>query len=452
MNPTPATPNAEPPVTLVVGAGELEPGPGADNGDGDASAQVVVHVDDYLQAMGEMAHRRVGAIVGRVGPMRANMDATVQALRQTAPGARLVIVAEPADEPDAMRAVRLGFDDYLIEPVSPQRWSAALARGSGGPSTPPRASQAEPATAAAPAPQPAGPHERPADDLILDQLLKDRGSIRETIVATIRASVGADVTVLAEPDLDARGCVPITYRTTPLGFLVSDSVTDRRLIAWVDWAGKWLALEQRINELRHMAWHDELTGVWNRRYFMQFLESVLRRAREQRFRVTLLLFDLDDFKQYNDAYGHDAGDEILREAARLMVSVVRRHDVVARIGGDEFAVIFWDADAPRREQSEHPHSPQRAAARFQRAICDHRFPKLADLAPGTLTISGGLASFPWDGQTLNELMTKADEMLLSSKGQGKNVITLGPGALYVCGEGGGEPVDPPPRATDEPGD
>ncbi len=206
-------------------------------------------------------------------------------------------------------------------------------------------------------------------------------------------------------------------------------------------AAKWLAVEHRINRLRHLAWHDELTEVWNRRYFLQFLDSVLRRAQAQHFRVTLLLFDIDNFKHYNDTYGHDAGDEILREAARLMVSVVRRHDVVARIGGDEFAVIFWDADAPRRENAQHPHSPQRAAARFQRAICDHRFPKLADCAPGTLTISGGLASYPWDGQRPDELIAKADEMLLSSKRQGKNCITLGPGAIRVCGVDDEAPAD-----------
>src|SRR4029079_13318259 len=127
------------------------------------------------------------------------------------------------------------------------------------------------------------------------------------------------------------------------------------------------------------------------RYFHRFLATILERAARERFRLTLLLFDIDNFKGYNDRYGHAAGDEILRETARLMQSVVRKGDVVARIGGDEFAVIFWDAEEPRQPTSQPPQSVLGAAQRFQRAICEHRFPKLLDQAPGTLTISGGLA-------------------------------------------------------------
>ena len=106
---------------------------------------------------------------------------------------------------------------------------------------------------------------------------------------------------------------------------------------------------------------------------------------------------------------------------------------VARIGGDEFAVIFWDAEPPRRESSEHPHSVRTAAERFQKAVCQHRYPKLAEQAHGTLTISGGLASYPWDGQTPEQLIDLADEMLLESKKQGKNALTFGPGAMRACG-------------------
>jgi diguanylate cyclase (GGDEF)-like protein len=144
--------------------------------------------------------------------------------------------------------------------------------------------------------------------------------------------------------------------------------------------------------------------------------------------VTLLVFDIDDFKLYNDKYGHGTGDDVLRETARLMLSVVREHDVVARIGGDEFAVIFWDNEKPRKPHSEHPHDVVAAARRFQDAICSHRFPKLLDKAVGRLTVSGGLASFPWDGRTPDELLDRADAMALQSKRQGKNAITFGTGA------------------------
>src|SRR5690606_22340113 len=141
--------------------------------------------------------------------------------------------------------------------------------------------------------------------------------------------------------------------------------------------------------LWQLANKDELTGLWNRRYFNQYLSQLLDRAAIQRFRVTLMIFDIDDFKQFNDRCGHDVGDQVLQETARLMQSVVRENDVVARIGGDEFAVIFWDAQAPRRLNSQHPDDVLAAAKRFQQALAAKRFPKLVAHDLGTLTISGG---------------------------------------------------------------
>ena len=172
---------------------------------------------------------------------------------------------------------------------------------------------------------------------------------------------------------------------------------------------------------------DELTGAWNRRYFDRFLARVLERATQGRQQVTLLVFDIDDFKRYNDAYGHAAGDEILREVSAMMRSSVRDHDVVARIGGDEFAVIFWDAGERREAGSKHPGDVRAAAARFQKAIVNHKFPKLGDEAAGHLSVSGGLAGFPWDGRTVDELVSFADAMAIRSKRAGKNAITFGPG-------------------------
>ena len=205
-------------------------------------------------------------------------------------------------------------------------------------------------------------------------------------------------------------------------------VDESTLRSWADWMSRWLAMEAQLGDLWDLALRDELTGAWNRRYFHRFLETLLQRAVTDRFQVTVMVFDIDEFKQYNDRFGHAAGDDILREAARLMRSVVRSHDVVARIGGDEFAVIFWDAQGPRRPHSQHPDDVRQAAQRFQKAILDCRFPRLLNQAHGTLTISGGLAGFPWDGRSPTELLERADAMCLESKRQGKNVLTFGPGA------------------------
>ena len=91
---------------------------------------------------------------------------------------------------------------------------------------------------------------------------------------------------------------------------------------------------------------DEATGLPNRRYLMQALESILAGAEAEKFRVTILLFDLDGFKHFNDTYGHTTGDQILRETSQLFRRHCRQHDIVARYAGDEFVVVFWDADSP----------------------------------------------------------------------------------------------------------
>lgn len=229
----------------------------------------------------------------------------------------------------------------------------------------------------------------------------------------------------------------VTFRGKRLGVLhAPPPAAKTQLAPWASWIAHWLAMKQQMTSLWNMANKDELTGAWNRRFFDRHLARVIAQATQKRFPVTVLVFDIDNFKTYNDRYGHPAGDEILRETVRLMNSVVREHDIVARIGGDEFAVIFWDPHGPRKPNSSHPDDVRDAARRFQQAICSHHFPKLLEEAPGTLTISGGLASYPWDGVTAQALVERADTMLLHSKTQGKNAITFGAGAAR-----GGDPFE-----------
>ncbi len=176
--------------------------------------------------------------------------------------------------------------------------------------------------------------------------------------------------------------------------------------------------------LHRLASTDHLTGVYNRRYFCQLTDQILLRAVQRRFRVTLLLYDMDNFKRYNDTYGHQAGDEILRETAHLMRRTTRRQDIVARIGGDEFAVLFWDAEKPRQPNSRHPDTPYVLADRFRQAVLQHEFRLLGAEAKGSLTISGGLARFPVDGTNCDELLRRANQALHEAKALGKNVIHL----------------------------
>jgi len=192
-------------------------------------------------------------------------------------------------------------------------------------------------------------------------------------------------------------------------------------------------LERRMQHLEYLATTDDLTGLKNRRYILEFAGQALKRARQSSGRLTLLLFDIDNFKHYNDMYGHLAGDEILRQAGILMCRCCRPLDVVGRIGGDEFAVVFWDdpyrldsrdGQDRRSAGSDHPAEAIFVTKRFQNELGCAELPLLGPRGEGELTISGGLASFPRDGATVEDLFKQADQALLEAKRSGKNRIYL----------------------------
>ena len=228
----------------------------------------------------------------------------------------------------------------------------------------------------------------------------------------------------------------VTAEGRAAGHLVSDSTrpAEEYLATHAVWLGAWITLDRLFREQRIEALTDPLTGAWNRRYFDRYIARSIEQAQSSRMTVTVLVFDIDEFKQYNDRFGHAAGDEILVEVVRLLRSVIRPSDRVCRIGGDEFAVIFFEPRGPRVPASRPPESIYRIAKRFQSQISGHQFPKLGAGAPGNLTISGGLATYPWDGTTAESLLERADQLALQSKNAGKNVITLGPGAVRECVE------------------
>ncbi len=192
-------------------------------------------------------------------------------------------------------------------------------------------------------------------------------------------------------------------------------------------------MKMKIKELEKLATTDELTGLKNRRYIWEFTRQIIKRAKGKNDRVTLLMFDIDNFKHYNDVYGHAAGDEILKQTAVLIRHCCRPHDVVGRIGGDEFVVIFCDDpkskpdDLEKERRSaiaEHPKETIFIAKRFMSELEKTEFPMLGAEGKGVLTISGGLSSFPRDGSTIQQLIGQADKALLDAKRSGKNRIYL----------------------------
>ena len=196
------------------------------------------------------------------------------------------------------------------------------------------------------------------------------------------------------------------------------------------------AIEKKIRHLEKLATEDDLTGLKNRRYIREFSRQIIEHAIKENGRVTLLIFDIDNFKHYNDVYGHSAGDEILRQAAVLMRRCCRAHDVVGRIGGDEFAVVFWDEPQPksagmpaesaerRSAMAQHPKEVISVAKRFQKELEKAELHLLGPEGKGVLTISGGLASLGDGCSTVQELFEQTDKALLEAKRSGKNRIYL----------------------------
>jgi two-component system, cell cycle response regulator len=212
--------------------------------------------------------------------------------------------------------------------------------------------------------------------------------------------------------------------------------------------GKIATLEDRHVRLQKLAITDDLTGLYNARYFRHFLTAIVEKARSMLFPVTLLLFDIDGFKQYNDQFGHGMGDEILRQTASLIKRCVRDHDLVARLGGDEFAVVFWEKEGPRQPRdpnkpavpaSRVPQTPKQMFERFQRLLASEEFSFLGATGKGQLTISAAMAVFPYHAQDVAGLIEAADrELMFSAKSSGKN-------CLKIVGERSEETDQAPPE-------
>ncbi len=156
-----------------------------------------------------------------------------------------------------------------------------------------------------------------------------------------------------------------------------------------------VTLREKEAQVSHMAYHDALTGLPNLQLFLDRLTQVLHYAKRHQGRLALLYLDLDGFKPVNDRYGHAAGDEVLKEVARRVSSLLRKSDTVSRIGGDEFAVILTDPG----------ESAGSLAEKCREAICR---PILFEGQDITVGVSIGIAYFPTDGQTEAELLKIAD--------------------------------------------
>jgi diguanylate cyclase (GGDEF)-like protein len=169
--------------------------------------------------------------------------------------------------------------------------------------------------------------------------------------------------------------------------------------------------------LRELVARDGLTGIQNRRMFDQHIARVWQQAMREKERIAVLLVDVDCFKDYNDRYGHQAGDECLRAVAVSLSQCARRPlDFVARYGGEEFAIVLYEAS--REYVAE-------VLTRIQRSIAELNIPHEASRVASRLTVSIGAAFvLPANGRTLEGLIQLADEALYSAKEEGRNRVIV----------------------------
>ncbi|MGE0826843.1 MAG: GGDEF domain-containing protein [Candidatus Binatia bacterium] len=170
-------------------------------------------------------------------------------------------------------------------------------------------------------------------------------------------------------------------------------------------------IESAWNDAHRLAITDELTNAINRRHFMALAEREFARAQRQNHPLSLILFDIDHFKMINDSYGHACGDAVLRNTSAVCLGTLRGHDIFARYGDEEFALLLPDTDAT------HANT---VAERLRQNIQNQAF--LSEGKTLSLTISLGVTTRGTDTSTLNTFLCQAEKALFAAKHSGRNCV------------------------------
>jgi diguanylate cyclase (GGDEF)-like protein len=193
-----------------------------------------------------------------------------------------------------------------------------------------------------------------------------------------------------------------------MDFLVKSEFTPRMLARSVRYARK---LGDTLSQLRQLATHDQLTGLKNRREFERLIADEWQRCARFQRAFALVVCDIDHFKKVNDTYGHAAGDIVLRHVASLLGGQLRTVDHLARVGGEEFAIIMVETN-----REEAILTIQRLLVLLGESPCP--LPGVPE--PLAVTLSAGIAMMPEDADTTGELFEAADKALYTAKRTGRN--------------------------------
>ncbi len=215
-------------------------------------------------------------------------------------------------------------------------------------------------------------------------------------------------------------CIPLNVQGESMGLLClmdggekthQQRINQRTLATTLGEAIKLSLYNLRLQaDLREQAIRDPLTGLFNRRYLEVNLDRELHRLQRSQSSLSLVMFDLDHFKRFNDHYGHDAGDLMLCELAKVIQSSIRQSDIFCRYGGEEFVLVFPD--------SSLEDTTKRMAGIL--AVIKGLKLQYENKQLATVTASAGIATTPEHGSTMNELIRAADQALYLAKQAGRD--------------------------------
>lgn len=258
---------------------------------------------------------------------------------------------------------------------------------------------------------------------VFQTIEQEKYPLQEGVNRTVDAVLGKQLPAEEESKISKLILnVPLEVKGNKIGVMVVENIFSQTLISAEDWenikifanqAALTIENVQLFQKIEELSIQDGLTGVYVFRYLKQRLDEEVARADRFNENLTFMIVDLDDFKKFNDTYGHPFGDKVLQEFAKALSKNVRGIDLVGRYGGDEFVVIF-----PRLTQFK----AMDVGLRILRAICGRSY-SIGDKSI-SFTVSIGMATFPGDATSKEELVKKADEALYSAKQHGKNQVCL----------------------------
>jgi len=219
---------------------------------------------------------------------------------------------------------------------------------------------------------------------------------------------------------DIEFAAPVLFKEKLIGVMglskikVSDGNEMRFISMIADLAGISLQNCEFLGTAKEEAITDALTGLYNRRYFFEKAREAAHKAIKYNSPISIFIFDIDHFKKYNDMHGHPEGDYLLKELSRILKENSREGDVTARYGGEEFIVLMPNTDKD---------GAVLYGEKIRKIIENYPFQHREKQPLGYISVSGGIASFPLDGNSIESVIRCADEALYESKRSGRNMVT-----------------------------